>query len=125
MQDLHEARTYVNKIADADPSNAAAIITAGGFFVRKPSTHSKQLLAAKQGPVSGSVMLEAKAAARKAAYAWQWSLDQKVWTDLPQTLVARTRVDGLSTPVAHYFRVRAQIQTGQGDWSDAVTFIVH
>jgi hypothetical protein len=123
--DLHEARAYVNKIAAADAANAAAIITAAGLFVLKPSVHAKQLLAAKQGPAPGIAILEAKAVARKASYDWQWSLDQKTWVDVPPTLVARMTVAGLSTAVIHYFRFRARTRLGQGDWSDVVTLIVH
>jgi hypothetical protein len=125
VNDIHVARTYVNQLAAADSTNAAAIISAAGFAIRKPSVQHKQLLAAKQGPVPGAVVLMAKAVAPKANYDWQWSLDQKTWTDVPSTLVARTSVASLSTAVIHYFRFRARTKAGQGDWSDVVTLIVH
>jgi len=125
IQDLHDARAYVNKIASADPVNAAAIITAAGLFVKKPAVKSKQLLAAKQGPSTGIVLLEAKAVARRAAYFWQWSLDQKSWTDLPPTLVSHTTVINLAPAVLTYFRVRGQSTASHGDWSDVASLIVH
>ena len=52
--------------------------------------HDKAVLEAKEGSVSGTVNLIAKAAARAAAYAWQYSLDQKTWTPRPVTLQAKT-----------------------------------
>jgi len=125
VSDIHVARTYVNQLAAVDSANAAAIITAAGFALRKPTVQHKQLLAAKQGPAPGVVVLSAKAVAPKASYDWQWSLDQKTWVDVPSTLVARTSVAGLSAAVIHYFRFRARTRAGQGDWSDVVTLIVH
>ena len=60
-----------------------------GLLVRKAMSRTKQDLAVKQGAVSGSVTINAKAAAQRASYDWQWSLDLKLWTDVPQTLKAR------------------------------------
>jgi hypothetical protein len=125
VEHVHDARAYVNKIANADPPNAAAIITAGGFSIKKSSTRSKQLLAAKQGASTGIVVLTAKAVATRAAYEWEWSLDQKSWTDVPLTTVAHTSISGLSPAVIHYFRFRASTSKGRGDWSEVVTLIVH
>ena len=125
LDNVREARFYVNKTASADPPNAAAIITAGGFSTKKPSSRNKQLLAAKQGASTGIVVLRAKAVAKKAAYEWQWSLDRQTWTDVPLTVVAHTSIPSLTAAVIHYFRFRANTTNGKGDSSDPVTLIVH
>jgi len=124
MDDLHTVKTYVEGIANVDAATAPATIRAAGLQVRKPTSHTKQDLAVKQGAVSGSVTLAAKAAGHRASYDWQWSLDQKVWTDVPQTLQSRTSIPGLAVATVHYFRYRAVTKSGVADWSQLVSLIV-
>jgi hypothetical protein len=81
-------------------------------------------LSAKQGSVSGSVNLVAKAAARTAAYEWQYSTDQKTWTTLPITLQAKTGVSGLTPATMYSFRVQEVTRTGVENWSQIVTLLV-
>ncbi len=42
----------------------------------------------------GSVKLIAKAVATRASYEWQYSIDQKTWTNAPSTLQAKTVISG-------------------------------
>ena len=78
--------------------------------------------------MSGSGKLVAKAAARSAAYEWQYSTAQKTWTTLPITLQAKTGVSGLTpatTPATTYaFRVQEVTRTGVENWSQIVTLVV-
>jgi len=122
-------KAYVQTVANtATPENAPAIIQSSGMSVRKVTQRDKAALVAKQGSVSGSVKLVAKAAARSAAYEWQYSTDQKTWTTLPITLQAKTGVSGLTpatTPATTYaFRVQEVPRTGVENWSQIVTRVV-
>ena len=124
IDDLHTSRTYVEGIANMDPATAAATIRTAGFDVPKARSHTKQDFAVKQGAVSGSVILVAKAAGIRAAYNWQSSLDQKVWADLPQTVQARLTVTGLAVGVLYYFRVCSVTRAGRSDWSHIESLFV-
>jgi hypothetical protein len=122
--DLGVMRTYVQSIADGNPSDAAAIIESAGMKVRTVTLHDKPELSVKLGDVSGSVLLVAKAAADRAAYDWQYSTDQKTWTAAPQTLKAKTSISGLTAGTIYYFRVQSLIKTGEQNWSQVVYVLV-
>ena len=105
--DLETLKGYVQIVAGAQtPEAAPAVIASAGLAVHKSTLHDKAVLEAKEGSVSGTVNLIAKAAARTAAYAWQYSLDQKTWTPLVVTLQAKTGVPGLTAGTTYYFRVQ-------------------
>jgi hypothetical protein len=123
--DLENLKTYVQSVAQAaTPTNADAIIESAGMTGRKVTLHDKPALAAKQGSVTGSVNLVAKAAAKRASYNWQYSTDQKTWTSLPPTLQAKTGVSGLTAGTTYYFRMQALVATGEENWSQIVTLLV-
>jgi fibronectin type III domain protein len=122
--DLVVLRTYVQSVADANPSTAEAIIEGAGMTLRTVTLHDKPALSVKLGDVSGSVLLAAKAAADRAAYDWQYSIDQKTWTEVPQTLKAKTSISGLTAGTMYYFRVQALIKTGEQNWSQVVSVLV-
>jgi hypothetical protein len=124
--DLEALRTCVQSVVDAsNPANADAIITSAGMAARKVRVHDKPAVAIKQGSVSGTVALSAKAAAKKASYNWQYSTDQKAWTSLPATLKARTTASGLTAGTTYYFRSQAlTAKGGEGDWGQLVSLIV-
>ena len=76
--DLSNLKAYVQSVASAGAAeNAPQVIASAAMAVRKTTLHDKAALEAKQGSVSGTVNLVAKAAARSAAYEWQYSIDQK------------------------------------------------
>ena len=123
--DLENLRTYVQSVSDAaNPSNAAALIESAGMTTRKVTLHDKPELSIKQGSVSGTVVVTAKAADKRAAYDWQYSTDQKTWTPLPATLQAKTGVSGLTAGTVYYFRVQPLTRTGGQNWSGLVSFMV-
>ena len=124
LADLHTMALYVEETANVDVSTAPATIRAAGFDVRKAPARTKQDFTVKQGAVSGSVILVAKATAIRAAYNWQSSLDQKVWSDLSQTVESRATVTGLNVGVLYYFRVCWVTRAGKSDWSHVESLFV-
>ena len=125
--DLEALKTYVqNVVNSSNPADGESIIGSAGMATRKVTLHDKPDLAVKQGSVSGTVTLVAKAAATKACYNWQYSLDQKTWTTLPQTLKAKTGISGLTAPTMYYFRVQALTpKGGESDWGQIVSLLVN
>ena len=123
--DLDNLKSYVQSVAGlASPESAPAVIASAGMTARKVTLHDKAALEAKEGSVTGTVNLVAKAAARTAAYEWQYSTDQKTWTSLPMTLQAKTGVSGLTAGTTYYFRVQPVTRTGAESWSQIVTLLV-
>jgi Fibronectin type III domain len=123
--DLENLKTYVQSVAAvATPTDADAIIESSGLTIRKVTLHDKPALAAKQGSVSGTVTLAAKAAAKRASYVWQYSTDQKTWTTVPATLQSKTGISGLTAGTPYYFRVQPVTGAGVGDWSQLISLIV-
>jgi hypothetical protein len=123
--DLEKLRTYVQGVAAiASPSSADALIEAAGMAVRETTLHDKPVLAVRQGSVSGTVTVAAKAVAKSATYFWEYSTDQKTWTSLPMTAKAKTGLAGLTPATTYYFRFQAFTRAGLGDWSQIVTFLV-
>jgi hypothetical protein len=124
--DLESLKIYVQSVASSvGPEAASAVIASAGMTTRKVTARDKPPLTAKQGSVSGTVNLSAKAAGRIAAYSWEYSTDQKTWTSLPMTLEAKTGVSGLTPAATYYFRVQALVRTGLDDWSQVVSLLVH
>ena len=113
--DLDSLRAYVQQVADANPA---------GMSVQKPGVHTKGEFVAKQGSVSGSVHLVAKAAGDRASYDWQYGTDAKSWTVAPPTLQAKTDIQGLVPATLYYFRVRSLTKAGLGDFSQVGSLIV-
>jgi len=123
--DLENLKAYVQTVAAAAaPADTDAIIESAGMTIRKVTPHSKPSIAAKPGSVTGTVNLAAKAPAKKAAYVWQYSTDQKTWTTVPQTMQSRTGVSGLTAGTQYYFRFQPVTKAGIGDWSQTVALMV-
>jgi hypothetical protein len=121
----HALQARVQTAADADPENAEAIITSAGFAVRKTAIRQKQTFAAKYGPVSGTIHVTAPSAGARASYEWQYSVDGgKTWTQVPNTLQAKTNIAGLPVATTVEFRVRVTTRTGMGDWSQPTSILV-
>ncbi len=122
---LQQLRGHIQAVADADPTNGAAIIQTAGVAVRKVPTRQARAFAAKPGAVSGSAKVVAKSAARRASYEWQYSTDGgKTWLTAPATLQAKTAVSGLQPGATVQFKYRPVTKTGEGDWSQPVALVV-
>jgi hypothetical protein len=122
---LEMLRAYIQSTADATVENGASIIQSAGIAVRKPTVRKPRVFAAEQGDNSGSVKLVAPAAARRASYDWEYSVDGgKTWVAVPSTLQARTAVSGLPPATTVQFRYCAVVKTGEGDFSPPVSLLV-
>jgi hypothetical protein len=122
--DLGHLMAYVQSVADATPANAQSIIEGAGFAVRKVTNRLKNEIAATAGDVPGSVKVIAKAVSNRASYEWQFSSDQKTWTNAPTTLQAKTVISGLTSGTIAYFRFRGVTKTGEGTFSQVVQILV-
>ena len=122
---LEEWRTYVQSTADANPENAPHIIQSSGVMLRQTPQRKFLGFHAKLGTAPGSVKLVAPAAARRASYDWQYSIDGgKTWVDLLHTLQAKRTVTGLPAMTTVQFRYYATLKTGQTAWSQPISILV-
>jgi hypothetical protein len=123
--DMRQLKAFVQSAADADLANAQSIIEASGMSVGKRTLPVKPALAAKQGKVTTTANLYARAVKGRASYEWQMSADQKTWTDLPRTVTAQTSVTGLTPATVYYFRFRTLTVAGLSDWGMVASLIAH
>jgi hypothetical protein len=124
LKDMGHLRNGVQLIADSTPGQEEAIILAAGMAVKRVTPRQPRVFTALPGAVSGSALLQApRVAARKSVY-WEWSVDQKTWTDAPQTLKAVTTISSLTPGTMYYFRFRALTKDGLTDWSQIVSLMM-
>jgi hypothetical protein len=122
---LQQLRGYVQAEADANVETGASTIQSAGLAVRKTPVRPPRVFAAKPGDVSGAVKLVAAAAAHRASYEWEYSIDGgKTWVIAPATLQAKTTLSGLTAGTTVQFKYRPVTKTGEGDWSQVVSLIV-
>ena len=100
------------------------LIVGAGIGVKKRTRRNKPPVQAVDGPTSGSVWLLCLRLAKTATYFWQFSLDQKAWTDAPETMRAKLLLSGLTPGQTYYFRFRALTRKGPVDYSQVVSLLV-
>jgi hypothetical protein len=122
--DLDGLHVYVQSVANLHPTDGPAIIASAGMSEKDARGPSPADFAVKQGRISGSVVLLARAVARKASYEWQYSTEAESWTNAEATLRVTTTLFGLTPGTRYFFRFRAQTNEGMGDWSRVISLIV-
>jgi len=123
-------------------ANAVAMVEGAGMLVKGKPTRSKDDFTVRNGNVSGSVDLIAKAAAKKAAYHWQQSTDNVTFVHCEPmiTLETKNTVFNLTPKTDYWFRFRAILpskarksktsrklkkeKTADSDWSQNVKITV-
>jgi hypothetical protein len=116
---------HVQQVADASPEQAEAIIASAGLRSHSIGVRHKPPFVVKAGTVTGSAHLVAKAASKRAAYVWQYSLDGgKTWTPATTTKQASTIFTGLPVATRVSFRFYAVTRSGAGDWSQPVALVI-
>jgi hypothetical protein len=122
---MQELKAYVQKVADANQENGAALIQSAGMNVKKAAVRKPRIFAITQGAVSGAVKVVVPAAGRRAAYDWEWSTDGgKTWQLAPSTMQAKTSLVGLAAGTTVTVRYRAVTKAGEADWSQPTSFLV-
>ncbi|HTQ43710.1 MAG TPA: fibronectin type III domain-containing protein [Polyangiaceae bacterium] len=122
---LQQLASYVQKIANAHPEEALAIIQSSGMSAKKGSGSRAHVSRARRHVNSGSARLTQPVAGDRASYRWQKSLDGcNTWIDLPDTTQSSTVVHDLKPGTTVHFRHKAVTLDGEGDWSDPIAYIV-
>ena len=122
---IHALKARIQAVADANPEQAEAIITSTTLAVKKTTIRQRQTFEAKYGPTSGTVHVIAPSAGARAAYEWQFSVDGgKTWSQVPNTLQAKTNIIGLPVATTVEFRYRVTTKAGMGDWSQPTSILV-
>jgi hypothetical protein len=124
--DLKRLRNDVQIVVEQQTSLADAqrVAESAGMGLKRLGKIDKPELAAKFTGISSVVELDAKAVAPGASYYWQFSLDSKNWTSVPETMKHVTVISGLTPGQTYYFRFRALTRRGMRDWSQIVSIIV-
>jgi hypothetical protein len=112
----------VQAAADANPSQASAIIVGCGFHIAGAAVRTKKEVSAKAPAAGGTAVLDVLAVVGAICYFWQMSLDKTTWTDCLPTKGSKTTITGLTSGTKYYFRFRCLIKDGYTPWS--VTFSV-
>jgi hypothetical protein len=124
VDDLFLLKSAVTTLVNQNPGQAATIITAAGFFLKKYTTRSTPNLRARTTVTPGEVLVRAKAI-RGAAYEWQMSSDGgKTWVSMGTTTVSDTSTTGLTVGGSYVFRFRTTVKRATSDWSPPLPFIV-
>jgi hypothetical protein len=128
-------RTFIEALANANPSRGAAIITNGGLVLAGTGVHTKPLLALKNGKQSCTITCIANVGLLVGAGTnhpsqrwflnWQITLDGgKTFSTLPSTTLCKTLVTGLTPLTTVGVRVSLTNAEGPGEWSQGVTILV-
>ncbi len=120
--DLLALRNFVQRIAEASPDTGPAIIENAGMSVKNATGPVKSGFVVKQGKVSGTARMIARAEGTRASYAWQYSPDGETWLSRESTMQASQDVPGLVPGKVYFFRYRSLTKDGKGDWAQIVVF---
>jgi hypothetical protein len=122
---LRGAKAFVQKIADAHPDTAPALIQSAAMGVKRPTGHGRRVFSVKQGTLSGSVAVAAAVAGPRATYEWEYSSDGgKTWLPMPPTTRSKTALAGLQPGATYSFRYRSVTQGGASDWTQPIALVV-
>lgn len=120
--DLQLILAMVQAKANANPSNAEAIITSVGFFVKTSKPKEKQTNDAVNTEITGTVLLTADAAGH---HEWQMSKDMITIIPLPGTDTSKTYVHGLNPGDVWYFRNhKVNTKKATYNWSPWVKVLI-
>jgi hypothetical protein len=118
-------KAFVQRVANAEPEQAEAIVHSAGMNVGKPRSRTKLPVNVKHGDAPGRVVLDAKALPQPVQYRWQMSTDQATWTDLPESFITKSTVEGLTPATLYSFRLKTVTRKGPSEWSQPVTILAH
>ena len=122
--DLHALCAFVQRLAEASPDAGPAIVENAGMSVKNATGPVKSGFVVKQGKVSGTARMIARAEGTRASYEWQYSEDGETWISLEPTVRASQDVAGLVPGKVYFFRYQSLTRAGTGDWSQVVSLRV-
>jgi hypothetical protein len=123
QQAMEHLRDNVQSAVDANVEMAASTAESAKMSLRKVPVRNKDPFQVKDGKVSGQVLLIAKAILGALTYFWEFSVDSKSWSSIPETSKASTTYSGLTPGQLYYFRFRAHTRKGMTDYQ-VVSFMV-
>ena len=133
---MESERTFIQSVADANPSRAASILQNGGLVVIPVNVRAKGLLVLENGAASGTVECVANVGLLLGALAtkrsqhrffnWRFTLDGgKTYTGLSPTTQPQTIITGLTPQAIVGVQVNLNVAAGPGEWSPMVAITVH
>jgi hypothetical protein len=112
----------IQGMADADPENAATIITEASFSVKKISVRPKQKCWVTDGPESGSVYIYGEG---HGAHNFRISIDGINWSYMAASKGNRKLVRGLTVGNTYYFQAGPVLKDGEeGKFSKVMSIVV-
>lgn len=101
-----------------------AMALGSGFDISKPAGKPAKTFIAKNGSLTGTVLLETLSGGR-AAYRWEISADPiGVWTEVTTSIISKHTVEGLIPGVKYWFRVALITSAGKQNYSDPYMVLV-
>jgi hypothetical protein len=111
--------------ASLDLDHAEAFIAAAFMTTRARSTRRKQPFTVTDGPVSGTVVVEVRAAGDTVRYKWLSSLDGgTTWLVARLTTQCKTTLTGLPAGTYVHFRCEVMVKTGVATTTEPIVFLV-
>ena len=110
---------YVERIALGDETS---ILSSGFHFSKQPAPRNKEILVAKDGSHSGSVLLDTLRVDRGVTYVWQMYKgklpdNDSDWVQIGITPQTSFEINNLNIATKYYFRVAAVTPDGIQDFS--------
>ena len=120
--DLIALANYVQDTANRENDIGDTIIYSAGMEVKMDGGSKTRSFGVQNTDIEGRVKLQAKGEGR-AAYIWEYSLNQEEWEQASVTTQAATIIDGLRPGKRYYFSV-AVTKEEQGPWQGPINIIV-
>ena len=117
---------YVERIALGDETS---ILSSGFHFSKQPAPRNKEILVAKDGSHSGSVLLDTIRVDKGVTYVWQMYKgklpdNDNDWVQIGITTQTSFEINNLDIATKYYFRVAAVTPDGLQDFCAPVMKVV-
>lgn len=120
---LRQFRAYVESTANANPTEAEAIILSAGLQVRNKSVREVRDVEAMLTGNPGEIRVQHRGVIR-ATFEFQISTDiskEENWSTFYCGTRGRVTTNNLTPKVLYYFRVRVTSRNGRSAWSEVVS----
>lgn len=115
----------VENIADANPAQRTEIYQATGAPLAQSHGSTAHVFFVGHGEHACEALVTMPVLIAGAIYFVQWSVDQKTWTDAPESFTTKVTLTGLPLHTTIYVRYRASAPGGKRtDWSESLTYYV-